>query len=157
MPEDKRNTTAADLNDRGQVVGTSTTAEGDTHAFVWQDGETIDLDGVAGRQSHATAISARGHVAGFTGKPFEPSTGFLWWCGEMLQLTLSVFAHRVKLPGPGHRPDTGADIRPARRLLDTRPPLIAVVMPSNRVPVARDGRPPTSGREWSCQASRRPC
>lgn len=93
---------AVDINDRGQVVGSSTTADGDTHAFLWQRGEMVDLDGVAGRESHATAVSARGHVAGYalSGElPFQQSTGFLWWCGEMLELPLSVIANGVNARG----------------------------------------------------------
>lgn len=31
------------LNERGQVIGTSTTAQGDRHAFLWDRGEVMDL------------------------------------------------------------------------------------------------------------------
>jgi probable HAF family extracellular repeat protein len=31
------------LDDRGQVIGVSTTAQGERHAFLWDDGELIDL------------------------------------------------------------------------------------------------------------------
>lgn len=38
---------AEDINDQGQVVGGSRTSEGNSHAFLWQDGAMTDL-GVLG-------------------------------------------------------------------------------------------------------------
>ena len=43
------------LNDRGQVVGNSTTATGETHAFRWQDGVMTDL-GVLPGGTYSTAV-----------------------------------------------------------------------------------------------------
>jgi len=34
---------AHDVNERGQVVGESTTASGEFHAFLWEKGTMIDL------------------------------------------------------------------------------------------------------------------
>ena len=50
------------INDAGQVVGRSTTAAGETHAFVWQAGTMRDL-GTAGKTSAAVAINASGQIA----------------------------------------------------------------------------------------------
>jgi probable HAF family extracellular repeat protein len=50
------------INDRGRVVGTSTTATGESHAFVWADGQMRDL----GLAAYATAndLNDRGQVTG---------------------------------------------------------------------------------------------
>jgi probable HAF family extracellular repeat protein len=52
-------TVAWDINDRGQVVGTSATPSMEGHAFVWQDGVMTDLGG-----GDALDINARGQVVG---------------------------------------------------------------------------------------------
>jgi probable HAF family extracellular repeat protein len=77
------NTWAADMNNRGQVVGASATASGD-HAFLWQDGQMTDLHTLGDGYSHAIAVSSRGHVAGAL-TPMA-GRGFLWWCGVMIDL-----------------------------------------------------------------------
>ena len=56
-------TTAGDINDRGEAVGSSDTASGGRHAVLWRDGEVIDLH-TLGTSSSATAIGPRGHIAG---------------------------------------------------------------------------------------------
>src|SRR5215213_3163155 len=40
---------AYSINSRGQVVGTSTTASGRYHAFLWEDGQMRDLETRPGR------------------------------------------------------------------------------------------------------------
>ncbi|BCL14132.1 hypothetical protein [Micromonospora sagamiensis] len=55
----------SDINERGQVVGTSTTADGTEHAFLWQDGRMTDLGTPTG-DSGALAINDRGQVTGWT-------------------------------------------------------------------------------------------
>src|SRR5262245_31925469 len=44
------------LNDLGHVVGDSTTAAGQTHAFLWRNGHMIDLGTLGGTVSTALAI-----------------------------------------------------------------------------------------------------
>ena len=59
---------ASAINDRGEVVGSSDTASGDTHGFVWEDGRMTDLgvlsDTADARRSEADAINAQGTIIG---------------------------------------------------------------------------------------------
>lgn len=58
---------ARGINDAGVVVGSSTTATGAVRAFVWRDGEMIDLGDhpdLPGWDFHAVGVSASGAVAG---------------------------------------------------------------------------------------------
>jgi len=52
------------VNDAGQVVGTSVTAAGEVHGFVWQAGTMRDLGTLSGTDSNAAAINASGQVVG---------------------------------------------------------------------------------------------
>jgi probable HAF family extracellular repeat protein len=61
--------TALALNDRDQIVGTSTTASGENHAFVWQGNRMQDLNDLLPPRSdwvltRATGINARGQIVG---------------------------------------------------------------------------------------------
>jgi probable HAF family extracellular repeat protein len=52
------------INDHGDVVGVSETADGEWHAFLWRDGRMYDLDGGAGH-SGAAIINDRGQILGY--------------------------------------------------------------------------------------------
>ena len=70
---------AVAVNDRNQVVGCSTAANGETHAFLWQAATGMaDLGTLGGGYSCATAINAHGLVAGQVMTPNGEFHVFLW-------------------------------------------------------------------------------
>jgi probable HAF family extracellular repeat protein len=81
------------IDDRGRIVGSSTTTSGQTHAFLWQRGKMTDL-GTLGRAyvgSSAVAVNAAGQVIGtsFTAKVTQTGQqghAFLWQRGTMRDL-----------------------------------------------------------------------
>jgi probable HAF family extracellular repeat protein len=78
------------MNQRGEIVGSSLTAAGERHAFIWSDGIMTDLGlgPQGGGASIAIAVNARGDVLGVSGTPwfprsfslssFQPTRGVLW-------------------------------------------------------------------------------
>src|SRR6516165_10382619 len=57
------------INDRAQVVGAASLANGGSHAFLWEKSEMRDLGGLPGFQtSTAEGINASGHVVGYAWK-----------------------------------------------------------------------------------------
>jgi probable HAF family extracellular repeat protein len=78
---------AAGINNRGQVVGHSTTATGAIHAFLWQDGKMTDLGTLRGGvDSHALAINDRGEIAGDSSNGAGERRAVLWRNGKALAL-----------------------------------------------------------------------
>jgi probable HAF family extracellular repeat protein len=72
------------INDRGQVVGSSSTASGEGHAFFWERGSMVDMGTLpGGTSSDALAINRRGQVAGISNSP-SGSNLFLWENGEFV-------------------------------------------------------------------------
>ena len=60
-------TRASAINERGDVVGWSTTRTGKTHAFVWQNGRMIDLGTLKGDgESGAVALNEHGQIVGWS-------------------------------------------------------------------------------------------
>ena len=56
---------ATAINERGQVIGTSQTKNGNWHAFLWQNGRLRDLSPVTTvKRSNARAINERGQIVG---------------------------------------------------------------------------------------------
>ena len=74
------------LNERGDVVGDSATASGETHAFLWRRGRMIDLGTLGGRFSTATGVNDRGQVVGRTQLATGEARAFLWQDGHMIDL-----------------------------------------------------------------------
>src|SRR4051794_13609517 len=79
---------AYDLNDAGAVVGASTTATGQSHAFLWAGGRMTDLGTLGGATSQANAISNTGRIVGSSDVDGTTSAAFLWQGGAMTNLGL---------------------------------------------------------------------
>src|SRR5881396_2541019 len=75
------------VNENGQITGTSGTASGKQHAFLWQSGKMTDLGTLGGRDSSAVSLNDRGQVIGtsLTAKPAR-THAFLWQSGKMTDL-----------------------------------------------------------------------
>ncbi len=74
------------INDEGQVVGSSLTSSGETHAFLWQDGEMADLGTLGGSASYATGINDQGQIVGYATPAGGGQHAFLWQGGVMTDL-----------------------------------------------------------------------
>ena len=79
---------ARDINEPGQIVGESTTASNETHAFLFTPwvGHMVDLGTLGGTFSRASAIADRGIVAGTSSLPSGETRAFLWDQGSMIAL-----------------------------------------------------------------------
>ncbi len=71
------NSTANDANGSAMVVGESLSAEGPTHAFLY-DGSLHDLGGLGGERAGANAINAAGAVAGYASTADGVDHAVLW-------------------------------------------------------------------------------
>lgn len=88
---------AVDVNDRGQIVGTSLTRNAQSHPFLWQNGKMIDLGARGGLPTGTSvvAINERGQVIGneqrwvTTGNTegLAASAAILWENGRVTRLT----------------------------------------------------------------------
>ena len=66
------NTSAWDINDRGQVVGTYAASDGVAHGFLWQNGKFISVDVPGALSTHAFGINSEGDIVGLY---FDAKTG----------------------------------------------------------------------------------
>ena len=70
---------ASGINDRGQVVGVSTTATTEPHAALWANGTITDLGTLpGGLLSIASRINNRGQVVGWSGTATGGQHATLW-------------------------------------------------------------------------------
>jgi probable HAF family extracellular repeat protein len=87
---DARRSSAQAINDKNQIVGdmtvgTDISPNGIQHAFLWKQGQIIDLGTLAGGDSHAMGINAKGQIVG-TSDWQNVTHGFLWENGKMHDL-----------------------------------------------------------------------
>ncbi len=82
------NSVAEDINDHGQIVGSSAIGSGSTHPFLWQDGKMLDLGILAGFDySGAGEINNEGQVVGTAvTADYASWRGYLWQEGTMWDL-----------------------------------------------------------------------
>ena len=82
---------AVAINDRGEIIGSSRTANGELHAFLWRGGRMTDLGTLPGDGvSYADALNNRGQVAvnSYRSEAGYPWGGhaFLWQSGTKRSL-----------------------------------------------------------------------
>jgi len=71
------------INDAGQIVGSASLSNGESHAFLYSNGKMQDLGTFGGKESEATAINAKGQVAGWAHTPNNFRHAFLFHDGKM--------------------------------------------------------------------------
>jgi len=86
----------AGINASGQIVGSSSTADGSTHAFIYQDGHMQDLGTLNWGDSSARAINSSGQIVGTFG---SRSHAFLYANGRMHDLNTLVGAGQLTAAG----------------------------------------------------------
>jgi probable HAF family extracellular repeat protein len=70
---------ASTINNKGQVVGNSSTSSGTSHAFVLSDGNITDLGTLNNQKfSNATSINNRGQIVGYSANDDSASQCVLW-------------------------------------------------------------------------------
>jgi probable HAF family extracellular repeat protein len=73
-----RTTSAWGINDSGQIVGTSATASGAQHAFLYSDSTLTDLGTFGGTESGACDINSSGQVVGYSLPHTGPASAVLY-------------------------------------------------------------------------------
>jgi ELWxxDGT repeat protein/probable HAF family extracellular repeat protein len=79
-------TIVSGLNSQGEAAGVSTTARGDSHAFIWRNGVMTDLGTLGGNFSDADLINDSGQIVGVSTTAAGDAHAFLWQRGVMTDL-----------------------------------------------------------------------
>ena len=84
------NSWARGVNNAGQIVGESGTAEGYTRAFLWENGTMTDLGTLGGANSSAARINDNGDVVGWAETATGQRRAVAWINGEIKDLNSSL-------------------------------------------------------------------
>ena len=110
---------ARDINETGQVVGNSATANGFNHAYLWENGALTDLGTLGGSTSVAIHINNAGQVVGYSHTTGGEQHAFFWDNGVMTDLGtfggLNSYANAVNEAGQvvGYAQVAGGQIIPS--------------------------------------------
>ncbi|MFD0474649.1 hypothetical protein ACFQ0B_45235 [Nonomuraea thailandensis] len=77
---------ALDINDLGQIAGSSVSATGEQRATVWDGAQVIDLGSLGGGHAYAGALDEDGNVVGSSYTATEKGHAFHWRAGTMTDL-----------------------------------------------------------------------
>ncbi|SPL95849.1 Autotransporter beta-domain protein [[Actinomadura] parvosata subsp. kistnae] len=77
---------ALDINDLGQIAGSSVSASGEQRATVWDGAQVLDLGGLGGGHAYAGALDEHGNVVGSSYTAEEKGHAFHWRAGTMTDL-----------------------------------------------------------------------
>lgn len=76
-----------DINDSGQIVGSSSRVDGASHAFLYDNGTMTDLGTLpSASYSHGRGINNLGEVVGYSGVNADNNHGFRYTGGKMTDL-----------------------------------------------------------------------
>ncbi|WP_041939321.1 MULTISPECIES: HAF repeat-containing protein [Frankia] len=74
---------AAGVDARGRIVGTSSVAGGDRHAYLWADNVMTDLGTLGGPSSEGVAVNDHGQVCGTSATATGQNHAFVWSDGRI--------------------------------------------------------------------------
>ncbi len=74
------------MDDTGLVVGWAHTADGETHAFLWEGGVMSDLGTLGGDWSEALGVNSWGEIIGISSTPEGEAHPFFYTRGQIVDL-----------------------------------------------------------------------
>lgn len=93
---------AAAINDAGQVAGSAELPNGHSHAFISGPGGLTDLGTLGGTESFASAINSNGHVVGYSISGNGAWRAFLWDGHAMRDLGIPFYPDSYALAVNSH-------------------------------------------------------